>query len=41
MGDMGETFAAMKAATKQHRAEMLEQADTLGWLWQEALKEWS
>lgn len=37
MGDMGETFAAMKAATKQHRAEMLEQADTSGW---EQLTEW-
>ncbi|MEG0181979.1 MAG: hypothetical protein RR704_00785 [Stenotrophomonas sp.] len=37
MGDMGDTFNAMKAATKEHRAEMLAQADTTGW---EELTEW-
>jgi len=31
MGDMGEIFGAMREATKQHRAQMLEQADTKGW----------
>ena len=31
MGDMGDVFNSMKAATKVHRAEMLEQADTTGW----------
>lgn len=31
MGDMGETFNAMKAATKEHRATMLDKADTEGW----------
>ncbi len=37
MGDMGETFEALKAATKEHRANMLAQADTTGW---EELTEW-
>jgi hypothetical protein len=31
MGDMGDTFRAMDAATKAHRAEMLAKADTTGW----------
>lgn len=31
MGDMGEVFNAMKQRTKEHRAKMLEQADTEGW----------
>ncbi len=31
MGDMGDIFNAMKAATKEHRAAMLAQADTAGW----------
>lgn len=31
MGDMGDTFNAMKAATKQHRRDMLAKADTTGW----------
>ena len=37
MGDMGDTFAAMKAATKEHRANMLAAADTEGW---QQLTEW-
>ena len=31
MGDMGDTFNAMKEATKAHRAEMLSRADTSNW----------
>lgn len=31
MGDMAETFNAMRDATKQHRAAMLAKADTTGW----------
>ena len=31
MGDMGDIFNSMKAATKEHRAKMLEAADTTGW----------
>ena len=31
MGDMGELFNAQKAATKQHRADMLAKADTRLW----------
>ena len=31
MGDMGDDFRAMQARTKQHRAEMLDKADTTGW----------
>jgi hypothetical protein len=31
MGDMGDLFNGMKQRTKQHRAEMLEKADTTGW----------
>lgn len=36
-GGMVETFRAMSQATKEHRAAMLEQADTEGW---EQLTEW-
>mgnify|MGYP001124676709 CR=1 FL=1 len=31
MSDMGDTFNAMKEATKEHRAKMLAKADTTGW----------
>ncbi len=31
MGDMGDIFNAQRAATKEHRAEMLGKADTTGW----------
>lgn len=31
MGDMGEAFKAQREATKNHRARMLEQANTKGW----------
>jgi len=31
MGDMADTFNAMKSAKKEHRAKMLEQANTTGW----------
>lgn len=31
MGDMGELFNAQREATRQHRADMLAQADTTGW----------
>lgn len=31
MGDMGEVFNDMKAATKKHRADMLQKSDTDGW----------
>ena len=31
MGDMGDVFNAMKAQTKQHRADMLAKAETTGW----------
>jgi hypothetical protein len=31
MGDMGEVFNSMKQATKEHRAKMLDVADTEGW----------
>lgn len=30
-GNMADTFRAMDQATKEHRAAMLEQADTAGW----------
>ena len=31
MGDMGDTFNAMRAATKEHRARKLAEANTEGW----------
>ena len=31
MGDMGDTFNAMKESTKQHRKDMLAKADPAGW----------
>jgi hypothetical protein len=31
MGDMGDVFNSIKAATKEHRAKMLEKANTEGW----------
>ena len=30
-GDMGEIFNGMQERTRQHRAHMLQQADTTGW----------
>ncbi len=31
MGDMGEVFSVMKQNAKEHRAKMLERANTNGW----------
>lgn len=31
MGDMGDDFRAMRQGAKEHRAKMLDQADTEGW----------